>query len=236
MDTAETFQSLDWACLGKALDETGHALIPGLLPADMCQRIAALYDDPDTAFRSTITMARHGFGDGEYKYFAYPLPDPVTALREAFYPPLAAIANRWADRLGLPAHWPADLNTLLTRCHESGQIRPTPLLLDYREGGYNCLHQDLYGDIHFPLQVVILLSDPGTDFDGGEFILVEQRPRMQSRPMVIPLTQGAACVFPVRERPRRGSRGDHRVQMRHGVSQVRRGHRRTLGLIFHDAQ
>ena len=197
--------------------------------------MAALYTQDDL-FRSRVTMARHGFGRGEYKYFAPPLPPAVARLREAFYPPLAAIANRWNARLGEDVRYPKSLRAFLARCHAAGQTRPTPLLLRYEAGDYNCLHQDIYGTHVFPLQVAFLLSWPGRDFSGGEFVLTEQRPRMQSRVEVVPLAQGDAVIFPVRHRPVRGTRRDYRVAMRHGVSRLHSGHRMTLGLIFHDAQ
>ena len=234
-DCGQPFSQLDWQELAASLDEEGYAVTPPLLDAATCRAVAECYDDPDARFRSTIDMARHNFGRGEYRYFDYPLPGTVQELREAFYPPLARIANRWAALLGDNLAWPSALDQLLRRCHAAGQTRPTPLMLRYRTGDYNCLHQDLYGPIHFPLQVVFLLSEPGTDFDGGEFILVEQRPRMQSRAMIPRLARGAAAIIPVRERPRRGVRGYHRAQMRHGVGRLHRGCRTTLGLIFHDA-
>jgi hypothetical protein len=180
-------------------------------------------------------MARHGFGQGEYKYFAYPLPDRIQQLRESLYPPLAEVANHWNDLLGIDVHYPAKLEDFLARCHAAGQTRPTPLLLRYAQGDYNCLHQDVYGEHLFPLQLTVLLSSPGEDFEGGEFVLVEQRPRMQSRAMVVPLRQGDAVVFAVNQRPAQGTRGAYRVTLRHGVSQIRSGHRQTAGIIFHDA-
>ena len=210
-------------------------MTPRILPRETCERIRGYYDDTETDFRSTIDMARYNFGSGEYKYFDYPLPDAVLTLRRQFYERLAPIANRWESRLGTGTRWPDDLDTLLRRCHDAGQERPTPLILRYGEGDYNCLHQDLYGEIHFPLQVIFLLSEPRRDFDGGELILVEQRPRMQSRPMVVSLQQGAAAIIPVRERPRKGKRGYHRAPMRHGVGEIKAGRRYTLGVIFHDA-
>ncbi|HEX7037089.1 MAG TPA: 2OG-Fe(II) oxygenase [Pseudomonadales bacterium] len=225
----------DWSAVGEALDRDGFATLPPLLDGGECRRLRDCFDD-DALFRSTVDMARFNFGQGTYRYFAYPLPAGVRALREALYPPLARIANTWAERLGQPADWPSSLAGLTELCHREGQTRPTPLLLRYRADDYNCLHQDLYGPIHFPLQVIVLLSEPGRDFTGGELVLVEQRPRMQSRPMVVPLTLGAAAVIPVKERPRLGTRGHHRVQMRHGVSRVRSGSRITLGVIFHDAR
>ena len=226
--------TIDWPGIAKALDSHGCAVIERLLGAEQCTDLAGAYTD-DPQFRSTVVMARHGFGRGEYRYFAYPLPDPVAALRTALYPPLARIAQRWADVLGLDSDFPAEHAAYLERCRVAGQLRPTPLLLRYGPGDYNCLHQDLYGEHVFPLQVAILLSEPGRDFSGGEFVLTEQRPRMQSRPEVVPLHQGDAVVFPVRHRPVQGSRGPYRVTMRHGVSRVRSGARMTLGIIFHDA-
>ncbi len=224
---------LDWARIGADLDSAGVTNAGRVLDAATCTALAARYAD-DTLFRSRIVMARHGFGSGEYKYLNYPLPDPVGDLRTAFYPHLARVANRWADTLGVDG-FPATLEAMLARCHAAGQIKPTPLMLSYSAGDYNCLHQDLYGAHVFPLQVVILLSEPGRDFEGGEFVVVEQRPRMQSRAEVVSLRQGEAAIFAVRERPKQGTKGVYRVQLRHGVSQVRRGRRQTLGLIFHDA-
>ncbi|GAO39940.1 hypothetical protein SCH01S_40_00370 [Sphingomonas changbaiensis NBRC 104936] len=209
-------------------------MLPHLLDEDICEQIATLWSDP-SRFRSHVHMARHGFGQGEYRYFSYPLPEPITGLREQLYPPLAAIANRWAGRLGSGRLFPGTHGAFLEECHAAGQVRPTPLILRYEAGDWNALHQDVYGEHVFPLQVAVLLSEPARDFEGGEFVLTEQRPRMQSRAEVVPLRQGDAVVFPVRERPVRGSRGDYRVQMRHGVSRVRGGLRFTLGIIFHDA-
>jgi hypothetical protein len=220
---------------GQDIDRDGFARLPGLLTQDQCRAVAALYDDGLTRFRSTIDMARHGFGRGEYKYFARPLPDLVQHLRETLYPGLAAIANEWAARLGSPARWPLAHAELAATCAAAGQGRPTPLLLRYGPGDYNRLHQDLYGDLVFPLQIVILLDAPGRDFTGGEFVLSEGRPRMQSRAIVVPLEQGDAALFPVRDRPIVSARGWTRAAMRHGVSEVRSGRRRTLGIIFHDA-
>ena len=190
----------------------------------------------DAPFRSRVVMARHGFGRGEYKYFAYPLPELVAALREALYPPLAAVANRWNDAMGTRVRFPHDHAAYLVRCHKAGQTKPTPLLLAYEAGDYNCLHQDLYGEHVFPLQIAFLLSRPGDDFTGGEFVLTEQRPRMQSRAEIVPLVQGEGVIFPVHHRPVQGTRGIYRVNMRHGVSRLRSGHRHTLGIIFHDAE
>ncbi len=225
--------ALDWARIGAELDGSGVANAGQVLDAAGCRALAARYTD-DTLFRSRIVMERHGFGAGEYKYLNYPLPDPIGPLRAAFYPHLAAVANRWAAALGVDG-FPETLDAMLARCHAAGQLKPTPLMLCYTEGGYNCLHQDLYGAHVFPLQVVVLLSEPGRDFDGGEFVVVEQRPRMQSRAEVVSLRQGEAAIFAVRERPKRGTKGVHRVQLRHGVSVIRHGTRQTLGLIFHDA-
>ena len=225
---------IDWTSAAEALDTQGWALLPGLLDPAACGEVAALYDEP-ARFRSQVIMARHGFGRGEYRYFAYPLPDRVQALRTRLYPPLAAIANRWHARMGLDRRFPAAHADWLAQCHEAGQVRPTPLLLRYGPGDYNCLHQDLYGPYVFPLQVAVLLSAPGCDFAGGEFVLTEQRPRMQSRAAVVPLTQGDAVAFAVSQRPAKGHRGDYRVTMRHGVSEIRSGSRHTLGIIFHDA-
>jgi uncharacterized protein len=223
-----------WATALAALDARGHAVLPGLLDAAECRELAALYGE-DAAFRSRVVMARHNFGSGEYKYLRYPLPPPVTELRQAFYPPLAPLADRWHERLRLELRFPPTLEAYLERCHAAGQQRPTPLILKYQAGDYNCLHQDLYGELVFPLQATVLLSAPGRDFDGGEFLLVEQRPRMQSKGEVVPLEQGDAVVFAVNHRPVAGSRGFYRATMRHGVSRLRSGERFTLGVIFHDA-
>jgi hypothetical protein len=226
---------IDWAAVAAELDENGCAILGALLEPEACATLAAAWDDPGL-FRSEVVMARHGFGRGSYRYFAYPLPAPVAGLRAALYPPLAAIANRWAQRLGSEASFPPDHHAFLDRCRDAGQDRPTPLLLRYEAGDWNALHQDLYGANVFPLQVAILLSEPGEDFRGGEFVLAEQRPRMQSRAEVVPLRRGDAVVFPVRERPACGARGWHRRTMRHGVSRVRSGLRFTLGIIFHDSR
>lgn len=217
------------------LDAGGCAVLMQLVSPDACRALAALYPD-DRHFRSRVVMARHGFGRGEYKYFSYPLPDPIARLRPLLYARLVAIANRWNAAMGIDVHYPAEHADFLARCHQAGQTRPTPLLLQYVEGDYNCLHQDLYGEHVFPLQVAILLSEPGRDFDGGEFVLTEQRPRMQSRAEVVPLRQGDAVVFAVHNRPVQGTRGSYRVNMRHGVSRLRGGQRHTLGVIFHDAK
>jgi len=227
--------SIDWSRLAEDLDARGNAVVPGLLrPAD-CRELIALYDREEL-FRSRITMARHGFGRGEYQYFAYPLPARIAALREEFYPRLAPIANQWNERMRVQVRYPETLREYLTRCHEAGQSRPTPLLLKYGEGDYNCLHQDLYGEHVFPLQLTVLLSQEGADFEGGEFVLTEQRPRMQSRAEVVPLVQGEGVIFPVHHRPVQGTRGTYRVNMRHGVSRLRSGCRHTLGIIFHDGK
>lgn len=226
---------IDWTGFRAEMDGFGCAILPALLTPDECAAIAALYPQ-EQHFRSHIHMARHGFGRGEYRYFKYPLPDPVGALRAALYPRLAAVANDWNARMGLPARYPPDHAGFLRDCHQAGQTRPTPLLLQYVPGDYNCLHQDLYGDLAFPLQAAFLLSRPGQDFTGGEFVLTEQRPRMQSRAEVVALTQGDAVVFAVHNRPVQGSRGSYRVNLRHGVSRLRSGMRHTLGIIFHDAK
>ncbi|MGE5864588.1 MAG: 2OG-Fe(II) oxygenase [Rhizobacter sp.] len=226
--------AFDWPAVESALDEEGQAVLQGLLTPRECEAVAGWYGDGER-FRSRVVMARHGFGRGEYQYFAYPLPSLLTALRPALYQRLQPIANRWHAAMGLPTSFPADHAEFLARCHAAGQLRPTPLLLQYDEGDYNCLHQDLYGDHVFPLQVAVLLSAPGRDFTGGEFVMTEQRPRMQSRPMVVPLGQGDAVVMAVNQRPVQGTRGTYRVQLRHGVSRMRSGRRHTLGLIFHDA-
>ena len=227
-------ESMDWQAVGAALDDEGWAVLPGLLDAQACRTLAGLWQD-EARFRSRIAMARHGFGRGEYRYFAYQLPEPVARLRTALYPPLAGIANRWQAALGRPGRFPEAHADYLVRCRAAGQARPTPLLLRYGPGDHNCLHQDLYGAEAFPLQAALLLSRPGEDFAGGEFVLAEQRPRRQSRATVVPLGQGDAVVFAGSERPVRGSRGCYRTRMKHGVSTVRSGERVTLGLIFHDA-
>ena len=219
--------------LADDLAAEGYATRP-LLPPDTCRTLAASYDE-DAHFRKRIVMEQHAYGKGEYKYFNYPLPDPVEALRTALYPPLAAVANAWRRTLGETEMFPDTLAAYLARCHAAGQTRPTPLMLRYGPGGFNCLHQDLYGDMVFPLQVTVLLNDPGPDISGGVFIMVEQRPRAQSRAIVVPLRQGDAVIFPVHHRPGIGSRGPYRLTMRHGVSRIHSGQRHTLGLIFHDA-
>jgi uncharacterized protein len=227
--------ALDWPGIEAALDAYGCATTGPLLPAEECMALAGLYDS-EAPFRSRVIMARHGFGRGEYKYFAYPLPEIIAALRAALYPHLAAIANRWNTTMGIATRYPAEHDDYLVQCHVAGQIRPTPLLLRYGEGDYNCLHQDLYGEHVFPLQATVLLSRPGGDFTGGEFVLTEQRPRMQSRAEVVPLAQREVVIFPVHHRPVQGTRGVYRVNMRHGVSRLRAGRRHTLGIIFHDAK
>ena len=231
---ADRAAAIDWAEAGAVLDAQGWAILPGLLSAEECNGVAALYA-ADERFRSRILMARHGFGRGEYKYFAYPLPPLVAALRTSLYAPLAPIANRWHELMGMAVHFPSDHAAFLARCHAADQQRPTPLLLRYGPGDYNNLHQDLYGEHVFPLQVAFLLSQPGEDFEGGELVLTEQRPRMQSRAMVVPLRKGDGVVFAVNSRPVEGTRGSYRVKLRHGVSALRAGRRHTLGIIFHDA-
>ncbi len=228
-------EAMDWPGITGHLDGNGWAVLSGLLSAAECRSVAGLYRD-NSIFRSHIVMGRHGFGRGEYKYFSYPLPDIVAGLRTALYPQLAPIANRWNEAMGIDVRYPADHADFIKRCHKAGQTRPTPLLLQYGEGDYNCLHQDLYGEHVFPLQVAILLSKPEEDFTGGEFVLTEQRPRMQSRAAVVPLKQGDAVLFAVHNRPVQGTRGTYRVNLRHGVSQLRSGHRHTVGIIFHDAK
>ena len=226
--------AIDWTQVHAELDGQGAALIPGLLSPPACGDLAALYPR-DELFRSRVVMARHGFGRGEYRYFRYPLPPLIAALRAALYPRLVPVANRWHEAMGIETRFPNRFADFTARCHAAGQNRPTPLLLRYGEGDYNCLHQDLYGDMQFPLQLTVLLSRPGEDFTGGEFVLTEQRPRMQSRAEVVPLAKGDGAVFAVNQRPVQGTRGHYRVTMRHGVSRLRSGHRHTLGIIFHDA-
>ncbi len=226
--------ALDWARITADLDMRGVATTGALLTSAECAALAATYPD-DAAFRSHIIMARHGFGKGEYKYFSRPLPSLIDGLRSSLYPQLVPLANRWSEAMKLGVSYPAQLDAFIARCHAAGQTRPTPLLLKYEAGDYNCLHQDLYGDNVFPLQVAFLLSRPGVDFEGGEFVLVEQRPRMQSRPEVVPLLQGEGVIFAVRHRPVVGTKGTYRVNLRHGVSRVRSGQRFTTGIIFHDA-
>lgn len=226
--------ALDWAEIETSLDTHGCAMAGPLLTVQECAALSALYPQ-DAPFRSRIVMARHGFGRGEYKYFAYPLPEAIAGLRPALYGRLAPVANRWFAGMKMAGAFPDEHAAFLKRCHDAGQTRPTPLLLQYGEGDYNCLHQDLYGATVFPIQVAILLARPGVDFEGGEFVLVEQRPRMQSRAEVVPLQQGSGVIFAVSQRPVTGTRGTYRVNMRHGVSRLRSGTRHTLGVIFHDA-
>ncbi|MCY4451920.1 MAG: 2OG-Fe(II) oxygenase [Immundisolibacterales bacterium] len=232
---AARIAALDWPPIAAGLDADGHALLPSLLSPRECRGLTALYESGEL-FRKRVVMSRHGYGRGEYRYFAYPLPRPVEALRTLLYPPLAEIANRWNETLRIDTRFPAAHAQYLERCHRAGQTRPTPLVLRYGEGDYNRLHQDLYGEHVFPFQATVLLSDPARDFEGGEFVLTEQRPRMQSRVEVVPLAQGDAVVFPVHHRPVRGARGFHRANFRHGVSRLRAGSRHTLGIIFHDAR
>ena len=232
---AERVKTLDWEHVSHDLDAQGSALIERLLAPDECLAIASLYPQ-DNRFRSRVVMGRHGFGRGEYKYFTYPLPELIAGLRTAVYPHLVPIANRWNTAMGSDVRYPEQHADFLARCHQAGQDRPTPLLLQYGADDYNCLHQDLYGEHVFPLQLAILLSAPNTDFTGGEFVMTEQRPRMQSRPLVVPLCQGDGVVFAVHDRPVQGTRSVYRVHLRHGVSRIRSGHRHTVGIIFHDAQ
>jgi hypothetical protein len=233
-EIAERSRAFDWGRVVQDLDARGSAVLAGLLRPGECRALADLYP-VDSVFRSRIVMARHGFGRGEYKYFSYPLPDVIATLRTALYPQLAPLANRWNEAMRIDVRYPAEHADFIARCHGAGQRKPTPLLLQYEEGDYNCLHQDLYGEHVFPLQVAVLLSEPGRDFSGGEFVMTEQRPRMQSRAEVVPLRQGDAVVFAVHHRPVQGTRGVYRVNLRHGVSRIRSGHRHTLGIIFHDA-
>jgi hypothetical protein len=235
VDTKTRLSRIGWDRVAAQLDACGYAMLDNLLTPAECRLVGASYTD-DRLFRSRVVMARHGFGRGEYRYFDYPLPGLVAELRETIYPRLVPIANRWNVEMNLASRYPDAHAGFIERCHAAGQSRPTPLLLQYGDGDYNCLHQDLYGEHVFPLQVAILLSEPERDFTGGEFVLTEQRPRMQSRAEVVPLRQGDAVVFAVHHRPVRGSRGVYRVNLRHGVSRVRSGHRHTLGIIFHDAQ
>lgn len=228
-------RAIDWARIGAHLDAHGWAMLDGILSPEECERIAGLYEGGGR-FRSHIVMARHGFGRGEYKYFSYPLPGIIADLRTTIYPRLAPIADRWNEAMGIDVRYPAEHRDFLARCHEAGQTRPTPLLLQYGADDYNALHQDLYGEHVFPFQVAFLLSEPGRDFTGGEFVLVEQRPRMQSRAEVVPLRRGDGVIFSVSHRPVKGARGYYRVNLRHGVSRLRSGHRHTVGVIFHDAK
>jgi uncharacterized protein len=233
-DVAERVNAIDWARVSDDLDANGSAPIERLISPAECEALASLYP-VDALFRSRVVMARHGFGRGEYKYFGYPLPGLVESFRSALYPRLVPIANRWYDAMGIDVRFPDRHADFIDRCHAAGQQRPTPLLLQYGADDYNCLHQDLYGEHVFPLQLTVLLSEPGRDFEGGEFVMTEQRPRMQSRPQVVSLRQGDAVVFAVHQRPVQGTRGWYRVNLRHGVSRVRSGHRHTAGIIFHDA-
>ncbi len=230
----EKVNALDWSRVTRELDGQGSAVLEGLLSSQDCRALVSLYPE-DSMFRSRIVMARHGFGKGEYKYFSYPLPPVINSLRSALYEHLVPLANQWNSTMGMEVRYPEQHAAFIQRCHDAGQQKPTPLLLQYGEGDYNCLHQDLYGEHVFPIQVAVLLSEPGRDFTGGEFVLTEQRPRMQSRSEVVPLRQGDAVAFAVHHRPVQGTRGSYRVNMRHGVSRLRSGHRHTLGVIFHDA-
>jgi hypothetical protein len=233
-DMANRVGQVDWTTVAQGLDGRGCALVESLLTPEECEIISALYS-VDGLFRSRVVMGRHGFGRGEYKYFSYPLPDIISGLRTSIYLQLAPIANRWNHAMGIDIRFPPRHADFIARCHQAGQLRPAPLLLQYGVDDYNCLHQDLYGEHVFPIQIAILLSEPGRAFTGGEFVLTEQRPRMQSRPEVVPLKQGDAVVFAVHHRPVQGTRGVYRVNLRHGVSRIRSGHRHTLGIIFHDA-
>jgi hypothetical protein len=233
-DLSLRLDRIDTSALEGDLETQGWSVLPELLPAPQCDEIAALYGEQE-GFRSRVVMARHGFGRGEYRYFSYPLPPLIQQLRTTLFPYLAPIANQWHERMGMNARFPASHEEFIARCAAAGQARPTPLLLQYGAGDYNCLHQDLYGEHVFPLQVAVLLSESLNDFTGGEFVLTEQRPRMQTRAAVVPLTKGDAVVFAVNSRPVRGTRGDYRVKLRHGVSKIIAGHRHMLGIIFHDA-
>jgi hypothetical protein len=234
MPAIERVEALGWQEIATSLNQQGNAVLPEVLKPAECEALAALYTD-ESGFRSRIVMGRHGFGRGEYKYFSYPLPDIVQALRTSLYRKLAPVANAWNEAMKMGVHYPAEHAEFIQRCHDAGQTRPTPLLLQYGAGDFNCLHQDLYGAHVFPIQVAFLLSEPGSHFTGGEFVLTEQRPRMQSRPEVVPLRQGDAVAFAVRHRPVQGARGTYRVNLRHGVSRLRSGTRHTMGMIFHDA-
>ena len=233
-DIEARVEACDWSRVSTDLDAQGWAMVHQLLMPGECEAIADLYESAGR-FRSKVVMARHGFGQGEYKYFDYPLPDIISRFETSIYRHLAPVANRWNETMGIEARYPETHALFLERCHEAGQTRPTPLLLRYGKDDYNCLHQDLYGEHVFPLQMAMLLSEPGEDFTGGEFVLTEQRPRMQSRPAVVPLRRGDAVMFAAHHRPVRGTRGSYRVVLRHGVSTLRSGHRHTLGIIFHDA-
>jgi uncharacterized protein len=227
-------EALDWSQITNELDEQGSALLKRVLTPEECVKLSSLYPN-EAGFRSRVVMGRHGFGRGEYKYFSYPLPEIIRGARTALYRELAPIANRWNQKMEIAVEYPGEHAEFIQRCHDAGQVRPTPLLLQYGPGDYNCLHQDLYGEHVFPIQVAFLLSEPEKDFEGGEFVLTEQRPRMQSRPEVVALRQGDAVAFAVHHRPVQGTRGVYRVNLRHGVSRLRSGHRHTLGIIFHDA-
>ncbi len=233
-DLTKIINGLQWRFIEEKLNNAGIAMLPNLLDSSIRHELIGLYEQ-EKLFRSRVVMARHNFGKGEYKYFSYPLPKIVAELRYCLYPKLAILANKWMKQLCIDQFYPDSLEEFTERCHAAGQLKPTPLMLRYRKGDYNCLHQDLYGECLFPLQVVFLLNEPGVDFEGGELVLVEQRPRMQSRPTVVPLRAGDAAIFAVNIRPQAGTRGYYRVNMRHGVSEVRKGERHTLGIIFHDA-
>ena len=231
----ERVAAIDWPRVSQDLDAEGHAIIKHIISRDECEAITALYQS-DELFRSRVVMERHSFGRGEYKYFKYPLPEVIASLRTVVYPHLVPVANRWNEALKLDIRYPSQHAEYIERCHQAGQYKPTPLVLQYETGDYNCLHQDLYGEHVFPIQLAILLSEPERDFTGGEFVLTEQRPRMQSRPIVVPLQQGDGVVFAVHQRPVHGTKSVYRVNLRHGVSRIRSGHRHTLGIIFHDAR
>lgn len=233
-EAVRSLEMIDWSMISTDIEAQGWAILPKIMSIEECGVIADLYEGVHN-FRSHVIMARHGFGRGEYKYFAYPLPTLIEGLRTKLYRHLAPIANQWHEKMGMDVRFPDNHAAFIDRCHAAGQARPTPLLLRYGKGDYNCLHQDLYGEHVFPLQLAVLLNEPGEDFEGGEFVLTEQRPRMQSRAMVVPLRQGDAVVFAVNSRPVEGARGSYRVNLRHGVSKLRSGHRHTLGIIFHDA-
>jgi hypothetical protein len=233
-DMGARVSAIDWHFVAEQLDRYGCATVHDLLTPRECDALVTRYSN-DTLYRSRVVMARHGFGRGEYKYYAYPLPEPIATLRREVYPHLVPVANRWNETMNINVQYPSKHTEFIERCHAAGQVRPTPLILQYAEGDFNCLHQDLYGEHVFPLQLAILLSEPGRDFTGGEFVMTEQRPRMQSRPEVVPLRQGDAVIFAVHHRPVNGTRGPYRVNLRHGVSRLRSGHRHTVGVIFHDA-
>jgi len=236
MITESKALAIDWEPICANIEKDGYASVPSFLSDKTCKDIQNSYYGEKSAFRTTVNMQRYNFGIGEYKYFSYPLPETIQLLREYFYSKLAPIANEWNERLNIGTQWPEKLTDLIEICNEEGQCRPTPLLLRYEQGGYNCLHQDIYGAIHFPFQVIVMLSKPQIDFEGGELILVEQRPRMQSRAIIPKLEKGGAVIIPVQHRPRKGTRGYHRANIRHGVSEIASGLRHTLGIIFHDAK